>query len=269
VNPTHSSGAPGPLDLASAYAKLQRLVLEGLDVSESLRHVAELARAIVPGTRCGILMRRPGHVLSVMSRDDSTTDQMLDVQRDGPCLEAMRTARRVDAPDLASDDRWGDYASRARACGVRSIVSLPMVVDDDTAGALNLFSPSPYGFSEAEAEAEVDRARAFAEQATTTVTILLRESSRFTLSDQLNEALVTRAVIDQAVGVLMHAHHISGRDAFEILRRASQSSNRRVSVIAADLIEAMTGHPPEPPLPLTDRRPAGEGGTVREPRRSR
>jgi GAF domain-containing protein len=263
VNPTHSSGAPGPLDLASAYAGLQRLVLEELDVTESLRHMAELGRAIVPGPRCGILMQRRGHVLSVMSADDSTTDERVDVQRDGPCLEAVRTARRVDAPDLASDDRWGDYADRAQACGVRSIVSMPMVVDDDTAGALNLFSPSPHGFSEAEA----DRARAFAAQASTTVTILLRESSRSTLSDQLNEALVTRAVIDQAVGVLMHAHRISGRDAFEILRRASQSSNRRVSVIAAELIETMTGHVPEPPLPLTDRRPAGEGGTVRGPRR--
>ena len=57
----------------------------------------------------------------------------------------------------------------------------------------------------------------------------------------------------QALGVLMHAERISATAAFEILRRASQSNNRKLSVIAAEVVRSMTGHEPEPPRPLSDR----------------
>lgn len=73
------------------------------------------------------------------------------------------------------------------------------------------------------------------------------------LDEQLREALATRAVIDQALGIVMFSHKIGAGSAFEILRHASQTRNRKVSAIAADLIETMTGHPPEPPRPLSER----------------
>jgi GAF domain-containing protein len=161
----------------------------------------------------------------------------------------MHTSQRVEVPDMSVEERWGDYSAHALANGIQSVVSLPLVVDAVSIGALNLFGPTRRAFT----DPDVARASAFTAQAATALTILLRQSSRITLDDQLREALATRAVIDQALGILMGAQKITSSAAFEILRHASQTSNRKVSVIAAEIIETMTGHPPEPPNPLTDR----------------
>jgi GAF domain-containing protein len=243
--------SPEPLDLAAAYAELNNLILGSPDVADFLRQLASLAAAVVPETHCGITLRRDHEVATVAS-SDVIAMQMDEIQYfggRGPCLEAMHSGLRVDVPDMATEDRWGNYAGHALATGVRSAVSLPITADGAKLGALNLFSRAPHAF----AEADVARAQAFTTQATTALAILLRHARHTVLDDQLREALATRAVIDQALGILMVTHKIGATDAFAILRHASQTTNRKVSTIAAELIETMTGHPPEPPRPLTQR----------------
>lgn len=249
--PTVDPGERPPLDLATAYAELQNLVLDGPDVAHFLQELSVLAAAIVPGTHCGITLRRDGQVASVAGNDDVAMrmDELQYLQGRGPCLQAMTTHQRVDVPDMRVEERWGDYRSHALANGVGSVVSLPLEVDGRSVGALNLFGSTARAFT----EPDVERAQAFTDQAGTALTILLRHARRLTLDDQLREALATRAVIDQALGVLMHAERISATAAFEILRRASQSNNRKLSVIAAEVVRSMTGHEPEPPRPLSDR----------------
>ena len=139
---------------------------------------------------------------------------------------------------MAAEDRWVATPSTASPTASKAALSLPLVLDGDSIGALNLFGTTAHAF----AEPDVERARAFTDQAATALAILVRQSSRITLDDQLREALATRAVIDQALGILMYAQKISASAAFEILRHASQTSNRKVSVIAAELIQSMTGH---------------------------
>ena len=240
-----------PLDLATAYAELHNLILDGPDVVDFLHGLAGLAAAIVPGTRCGITLRRDGQVASVAGSDDVAMrmDEIQYLQGRGPCLEAMNTSRRVDVRDISAEDRWGDYRAHALANGIQSVVSLPLTVGGDSIGAINLFGSSTAAFT----EPDVARAQAFTDQAGTALTILLRQASRITLDDQLREALATRAVIDQALGILMYAQKITSREAFEILRHASQTGNRKVSVIAAEVVQTMTGHPAEAPRPLSDR----------------
>src|SRR5512133_3483683 len=238
--PDHRSlpvGGQEPLDLATAYAELHNLILDSPDVAGFLHELAVLAAAIVPGSHCGITLRRDEQVASVASNDDVAMrmDETQYLRRRGPCLEAMSASQRVEVADMGVEDRWGDYAAHALANGIRSVVSLPISIDGHSIGALNLFSSSTGAFS----PPDVARAQAFTSQAATALTILLRQASRITLDDQLREALATRAVIDQALGVLMHAQKIGAGDAFEILRHASQTSNRKVSVIAAEIIESM------------------------------
>lgn len=247
-NPSDPSA---PLDLAAAYAELQNLVLDSPDINDFLHQLAELAATVVPGTHCGITLRRDREVASVASSDEIAMhmDEIQYLGGRGPCLEAMRTGQRVDVPDIAVETRWGNYAGHALAAGVCSAVSLPMTVDDRRMGALNLSSGQPHAFT----DADVLRAQAFTTQASTALTILLRHARHTVLDDQLREALATRAVIDQALGMLMVTHGISSSEAFAILRHASQSRNRKVSTIAAELITKMTGHPPEAPRPLTER----------------
>lgn len=240
-----------PLDLTAADVELQNLILDGPDVADFLYELAVLAAAIVPGTHCGITLRRDGQVATVASSDEVAMqmDETQYLRGRGPCLSAMHEEARIEVPDMSAELRWGDYAEYALANGIQSAFSLPLALDGATVGALNLFATTPHAF----AEVDLARAEAFTRQAATALTILLRHADHTVLDDELREALATRAVIDQALGILMVTRKISSREAFEILRHTSQTTNRKVSAIAAELIETMTGHPPEPPRPLTQR----------------
>jgi hypothetical protein len=152
----------------------------------------------------------------------------------------------------------GGAATRAGA-GTRRIspqaapgeFAVPLEVGGTEVGTMRI-DPGEHGeFS----VPELDRLRAFSRQAAVALALMLRQSAHLTLDDELQEALATRAVIDQALGVLMHARKVSAREAFEVLRAASQASNRKVSVVAAEVIETLTGHAPERPRPLTQRDP--------------
>ena len=247
-----SRGQQEPLDLAAAYAEVQNLILDGPDVTDFLHQLTVLAAAIVPATHCGITLRRDGQMATVASSDEVAMrmDEIQYVRGRGPCLEAIHQGARIEVPDVATDSRWDDYAGHALSNGIRSVFSLPLTVDGQVRGALNLFATVPRAFT----DSDIARAEAITHQAATALTILLRHASRAVLDDELREALATRAVIDQALGILMVTHQIGAHEAFEILRHGSQTTNRKVSDIAAELIETTTGHPPEPPRPLTDRR---------------
>jgi hypothetical protein len=239
------------MELADAYAELQNLILDQRDITDFLHELAVLAAAIVPGTHCGVTLSRNGQVASVASSDEVAIrmDELQYLGGVGPCLQAMQDDIRVDVPDMSTETRWGSYATYALANGIQSSFSLPLKLDGTTRGAVNLFSSSASAFS----EAAIQRAQAFTDQAATSLTLLLRQADTVRLDEQIREALNTRAIIDQALGILMGARRISARTAFEHLRQASQTSNRRLTDIAAELITTMTGHPPEPPRPLTHR----------------
>jgi GAF domain-containing protein len=240
-----------PIELAAAYAELQHLILDGPDVTDFLQQLAALASGIVPGTHCGITLRRDGQIATVVSSDDAAVrmDEVQYLRGRGPCLAAIQEGTRIEVPDMETETRWGDYAGHALANGIRSAFSLPLTIDGHPQGALNLFATTPHAFT----DHDIERAEAFTAQAATALTILLRHASHTVLDDELRDALVTRAVIDQALGILMVTRKISAHEAFEVLRHAPQTTNRKVSTIAAELIESMTGHPPEPPRPLTQR----------------
>ncbi|MBF4762303.1 GAF and ANTAR domain-containing protein [Nocardioides islandensis] len=240
-----------PIELAAAFAELQNLVLDGPDVTAFLQELSALAAAIVPGTHCGITLRRDGQIATVVSSDEVAMrmDEVQYMRGRGPCLAAIHEGIRVEVRDMETETRWGDYAGHAVANGIHSVCSVPLILDGKTWGALNLFAATPHAFT----DHDITRAEAFTAQAATALTILLRHASHTVLDDQLGEALATRALIDQALGILMVTRKISAHEAFEILRHSSQTSNRKVSTIAAELIESLTGHPPEPPRPLAQR----------------
>jgi hypothetical protein len=206
--------------MEGVYAELNNLLLEEVNVGDFLRRLAELAAALVPGTRCVITLRR-----------------------DDP-------AAGIDPITMLPDEV--EIPGRAAARSDEGGLSVPLVVRNVDIGVLRLFARSSRVFT----DAEVERVHTFGRQAALALMLRLRQSDHLVLDDQLQEAFATRAVIDQALGVLMHARRISAHEAFEVLRDASQKRNLRVSVIAAEVIQALTGHPPEPPRPLSDRRTA-------------
>jgi GAF domain-containing protein len=248
--PNHDSPVAGPdqpeIDLLAAYGELQQLLISSPDMTAFLDELAVLAADVLaPAASCGITLRRD-HQLFTAAASSSLASQVDELQYGrgvGPCLQALHTSTAVIVPDLAADERWGDYRHHALAHGVAASISLPLTADLTTIGAINLYCPSVHQFS----DAEIQQLTAFARQASGAVSLVLRQADQTRLQGQLREALATRAVIDQALGLIMGQRRCTASEAFTVLREASQHRNLKLAAVATDLVTTITGHPPEPP----------------------
>jgi GAF domain-containing protein len=237
VEPRNGSGPSFDPDARVDQTALQELILSTAGMTEFLDELVQLAAA--GHGSCAITVRLDDKSRTVASSDAlaARADEIQYAQDEGPCLESMRTGTVVDAPDLAIDDRWGNYRSYALAQGVQSVLSTPLGVDGQHFGALNLYSTEAGGFDD-EARAEAGR---WAQQASGAVGVALRLAERTRHGQQLAEALSSRSVIDQAIGILMAQQRCSSGVAFEILRTASQGRNVKLRTIAADIVRAVGG----------------------------
>src|SRR6195952_858732 len=215
-----------------------------------VQHVVELAADRVhAGSSCGLTLRRDGRTRTVAS-SDQLANQVDELQYDtgtGPCLEAMDTQKVVLVLDLGEENRWGDYRLHAISHGVRSSLSVPIPGNTDAAGALNLYSTTPGAFS----AAHVERAQRFADQASGALQLATRLAEHTILNQNLQAAMATRSIIDQAIGVIMAQNRCSSDAAFGILRRASQNRNLKLWHVAGDIITAVTGTPATAGPPVT------------------
>jgi GAF domain-containing protein len=241
-----------PLDLTTAYVELQRVLIQSPDTDLLLDRIASLAAAVTtPPSSCGITLRRNGEVSTVAfsSMLAKQSDDLQYANGQGPCLHSLRIGKVVHIPDMEADSRWPAYRLGAIALGVRASVSVPLIVDEKPVGALNIYTDSAREFT----TDEIDNMSAFAAQASASLTLLMRHSEQVALEEQLRNALSTRAVIDQALGIVMAQQRCNSTEAFTVLRKASQDRNVKVADIASELITQVTGQPPQPSRPFTKR----------------
>lgn len=151
---------------------------------------------------------------------------------EGPCLEAARTGREVIAGMGEADARWPDFTAEARDDGVRSLMALPMTSGGKRVGALNLFAWQPAAFD----ALDVSLARVAASRAADAVVAVTSLDGATRLAGQLEQAMVSRAVIEQAKGVLMAMRGIDEQTAFDVLRKQSQDRNVKLRVIAEQVV---------------------------------
>ena len=151
---------------------------------------------------------------------------------DGPCLAAIRH-RGVEQVRTTSDDRWPAFVSAARDQGVLAALSIPLGNDEAVMGALNLYSHTEAEFD----PAARDVACRFADQLGVAVASVTLYAEAYELAQQLQQAMESRAVIEQAKGILMAAQRCDPDAAFNILVRASQNQNRKLRAIAAEIVD--------------------------------
>jgi GAF domain-containing protein len=134
-------------------------------------------------------------------------------------------------------ERWPAFAAAANDVGMRSFLASPLIAADQAIGSLNLYSTSPDGFD------ELDDALValFSAQASVALANARLYRSAQRLSDQLQEALDSRAVIEQAKGVLMAQHRVGPEEAFELLRDRSQRENRKLRDVAREVVQSLRG----------------------------
>ena len=162
---------------AENIAQMEAVLRDTENVDVFLRDLAVLAaRSVGEDLSCGIMLQ-PGAAPQAVASSDVLASQVDELQyylKEGPCLHAMRSGERVCVDDLVFDQRWWEYAVRALARGVRSLVSVPLRAQGSSVGAMNLYSDRPGFFGEAptrraeqfaaEASAAVGRAARLADQ---------------------------------------------------------------------------------------------------------
>jgi len=231
---------------------LQDALLKTETVEQFLREVATLAAPIADGLSCALALPSPSrHVAASACTGEAATE--LDELRsaegdDGPGLRAARRGEVVRIDDVSQHDRWRQFARRAQAAGIRSSLSVPLMADGRPAGALCLYARRPHAF-----DPEATRhARWFASQASGALTLALRMASCNDLNNQLRSSMASRAIIDQALGVIMVSDHCPQDRALAKLRRASQNTNVKIRDLAARIVTDASGEVPQPPRPFEE-----------------
>lgn len=244
-----------PVDERTGAAEELFELLTATDTFESfLQELSVLAAREVGGElSCGITARSYRRPVTVASSDElaARLDEMQYADGIGPCMHALNTGEIVQIDDMASDDRWGAYRSDAYAHGLRSSLSVPIGSTGQIVGALNLYSTEPRTFTAEHRR----RAVRFADRAAGALTVAHRIAVQAQLSEQLQQALESRAVIDQAIGVIIAQQRCSPAQAFAVMRAASQNQNVKVRTIATGIVSALQQQVPH-------HRPDGSGPTI-------
>ena len=236
---------PPPITAAEALERLGRLSLRELSMDTLLQTVADLTKTVMPAhpeTSVTLLVKdKPSTVVST-GQLAVDLDETQYERGHGPCLHAARTGQLTEIPDTRTDPRWPDYVPRAAAAGCLSSMSVPLVIDEDeqVSGALNLYARKPEAFDD-DGRAVASR---FAPYAAIAVGNLHAYRSARDMADNLQAALETRGVIDQAKGVLIERHKLTPDQAFQLLAQASMRTNRKLRDIADELV--LTGELPGP-----------------------
>ena len=156
---------------------------------------------------------------------------------EGPCLSALAERRAIAIDSFTDDARWPAFRLRAAGLGIGAVVSMPLV-SDGLRGTLNLYSGTVGGFP----LTERPNASLFAEQAAVAIANAQAFHVASQLVEQMQAALASRAVIEQAKGILMEREACDADQAFELLRSTSQRMNRKLREIAEDLVDSVV-HP--------------------------
>jgi GAF domain-containing protein len=239
------SSLANPAILASAYGQLLGLLVEAPEIDAVLEKMVGLAAQVVtPAVACGVTVHRDGQPFTAATTNElaARVDQVQYVSDQGPCLDALRHGEVVLVDDLNHEARWDTYRPHAVAHGVRSSLSLPLTVEGEILGALNLYSVTPSVFGGSHRES----AEAFADKSAAALTVSLRQVRQARVQNQLADAMVSSSVIDHAIGILMGQQRCTATVAFDILRKASQHRNRKLRDIAAELVTRVSGAPPQP-----------------------
>jgi GAF domain-containing protein len=224
VTPHEPDGPPLGESLDEVTGALNSLD-EALSRSDDLPALIELVcaqvvRAVPGADGVSVTLLDGGKPFTASSTSELVTElDAVEYREDaGPCVDAAKTGKLVRASMNEALERWPVFARACRAAGMGSFLSTPLTVDERHAGAINVYSRRDHGFADLDAS--------LLELFTAAAEVALRSHSRYLraaeLSEQLRSALDSRAVIDQAKGMIMAVHGVTADQAFQRLVDLSQ-----------------------------------------------
>ena len=237
-------GGPDSRHLASAaYTELAKMVLTERSLVATMRRIADLTLSVVPGADdvsvTLIQDHRPATVAFCSgSRVAAALDERQYVDGAGPCLDAALTGRAISIPDTSNPDLYLDFASLADREGVGTTLAVGLPVIHRVTGALNVYR---YRRDDDEvpglSDASIELAGGFAAYAAVALTNASLFAGAMEEVSQMQQAMASRAVIEQAKGIVMGQLHCDSDRAFDVLREASMRTNRKLRDVAQALVD--------------------------------
>jgi GAF domain-containing protein len=229
------------VDLRVGLSGIADIVAGARTVDQILQKIAELAVLAIPGAHgAGVTVIRTHDGARARPAWAVTADFVRDTDMvqyhefaEGPCITCMRSRRAAVSGSLGSDSRWPRFGGRVARMGVHSVLALPLVVGDELVGAIDSYARGRDAF----ADHAVKLGMQFAGPAAVSVYNAQLLAGARERTTQLQHALETRAVIDQAIGILRSRSGVSADDAFERLKRMSQEENVKLHLVAEALVE--------------------------------
>ncbi len=231
------SGGSREERLAEAFVDLADTLVDDFDVLDFLHSLATHCIALLDVDEAGLMLADGSGrlVVAASSTEQVRLLELFEVQNDeGPCLDCYASGEPVLVEDLAADQppTWPRFGAEATAAGFRSVVALPLRLRNETIGALNLFRADPGPL----VERDRSLAQALADVATIGILQERGSSRRELLARQLQEALSSRIVIEQAKGVLAERAGVHVDAAFQLLRGYARSHGLQLSEVARQVV---------------------------------
>ena len=221
--------------LAEAFVEAADTLVDDFDVIEFLHTLAQRCVTLLEIDAAGLMLadQRGALHATAASAENARLLELFELQTDaGPCLDAFRTGEPVVNADLhANEHRWPRFAEAAEAAGYVSVHALPLRLRSTVIGALNLFCAQLGSLS----EEDIRTGQALADVATIGILAQRNLQQAELLTTQLQTALNSRVIIEQAKGVLAERHQITVDEGFALLREYSRSRNRLLSDVARDV----------------------------------
>ena len=209
------------------------------DLVNLLQRIVEVATEAIDGAQsAGVTILLGEQIYTAVHTDDRTltVDAEQYAAGDGPCLHAARSGTTVLVDVEESAERWPHFSAAARREGIQSFLAAPLFTADLIFGALNLYGTEVAAYDTLDAD--------ILEMLTTTAARAIGDFARFKsaaqTADDILAAIKHREIIEQAKGMLMAVHQIDADDAFQLLRKESQNSNRKLRDVSATIVATLS-----------------------------
>ena len=221
--------------LSQTFVELADTLVDEFDVIELLTVLTDRCVTLLDAGAAGILLADSAGSLHVMaaSSEQARLLELFQLQsEEGPCLDCFAHGQSVVNVDLDDTDRWPRFAPEARAAGFRAVQALPMRLREVTIGALNVFLDDRVVLT----DADLVVGQALADAATIAILHHRQVHEHQVVMAQLQGALTSRVVIEQAKGMLAERADVDLDEAFARLRGHARRTDRPLSTVAADLV---------------------------------
>jgi len=205
------------------------------DLEAALSELTESVTAVLGLSGSGVTMADEGRLrfVTAVSQASGDLERIQEEQQAGPCRDAYDTGEAVRVSDVRAESaRWPEFAETAAHVGVAGVAGIPMRLADQIIGALNLYSPKPREWS----DEDIAVAGVLADVATSYVVNASKLHQQEQLSEQLQHALESRVVIEQAKGITAQQSSVSVDQAYQLMRRHARSNNASLRTVAEAIV---------------------------------